>query len=319
MTTAPDPALQAPPGTTWRIPDPKSVCGVRVADDTEIAVRQHGNADAPFRLIVSHGNGLAVDLYYPFWSLLADEFELIMYDLRNHGWNRPGPRRQHNIPMMVRDHDLILDAVVRRYGAKPCVGVFHSVSTVVALLSDTPQYSGLVLFDPPLCKPCASEAEFDEAAVRASEMTRRRRDRYRTEEEFADILAYLPGFLHVLPGVRELMARTTLRRTGGDVPYELRCPREYEAQITEYLRSFAPLLDLAELSAPTKVIGADPTLPFTYLPSFDLSHVTAVDYDFVVDGTHLLQLEHPVECVAMLRDFLNRIGLLQGGSAGTQC
>ena len=311
MTTATDPAPGPPPRSAWRVPDPISVCEVGVADDTEIKVRQHGNADAPLRLILSHGNGLAVDLYYPFWSLLADEFELIVFDLRNHGWNRPGLRQHHNIPTLIRDHDLVLDAITRRYGAKPSVGVFHSLSTVIALLSETQRYSGLVLFEPPLCKPSASEAEFDAACERAAAMIRRRRERYGTEEEFAEMLAYLPGFLHVLPGVRQLMAETTLRHTGGDMPYELRCPREYEAQITEYLRSFAPLLDLEGLSAPTKVIGADPTLPFTYLPSFDLSRVTAVDYDFVVDGTHLLQLEKPMECVTMLRDFLDQIGLLQ--------
>ena len=315
MKPATHPSPQVPPRTAWRIPDPISVHAVRVADDTEIAVRQHGNADAPLRLILSHGNGLAIDLYYPFWSLLADEFELIVFDLRNHGWNRPGPRQHHNIPTLIRDHDLVLDATIRRYGAKPSVGVFHSLSTVIALLSETQRYSGLVLFEPPLCKPSASEAEFDAACDRAAAMIRRRRERYSTREEFAEMLAYLPGFRHVLPGVRQLMARTTLRHTGGDMPYELRCPREFEAQITGYLRSFAPLLDLEGLSSPTKVIGADPTLPFTYLPSFDLSRVKAVDYDFVVDGTHLLQLEKPMECVTMLRDFLDQTGLLQIGQS----
>lgn len=311
MKSETDSVPQVPPTKTWRIPDPISVCEIQIAHETEIPVRQHGNADAPLRLILSHGNGLAIDLYYPFWSLLADEFELIVYDLRNHGRNRLGPRAHHNIPTLVHDHDLILDSVVRRYGAKPSVGVFHSISAVVALLSETQQYSGLVLFDPPLCKPSASETEFDKAAEQAAKMTRRRRERYGTEEEFAEMLAYLPGFLRVLPGVRQLMARTTLRRADGDLPYELRCPREYEAQITDYLRSFAPLLDLGGLCSPTKVIGADPVLPFTYLPSFDLSAIEAVDYDFVVDGTHLLQLEQPMECVTMLREFLCRIGLLQ--------
>jgi len=60
-------------------------------------------------------------------------------------------------------------------------------------------------------------------------------------------------------------------------------------------------------------VDGDPTLPSTYLPSYDLSQVTAVDYDFVVDGTHLFQLEKPMECVGMLRDFLDKVGLLQIG------
>ena len=319
MKSATGTASHVPPDMTWRIPDPISVCEVQVSDQTDIVVRQHGNADAPLRLILSHGNGLAIDLYYPFWSLLADEFELLVYDLRNHGWNHPGSRNHHNIPTLIHDHDLVLDAIVRRYGEKDCVGVFHSVSTVIALLSFTKRYSGLVLFDPPLCQFCASEAEFDEAATRAAAMTRRRRDRYDTEDEFADMLAYLPGFVRVLPGVRELMARTTLRRSADETSFELRCPREFEAQITEYIRSFSPLLDLDVLSSPVKVIGADPTLPYTYLPTLSLSQAAVVDYDFVVNATHLLQLEKPAECVIMLREFLDQMGLPRGGSAGDPC
>jgi len=315
VAAAADPAHEAPRHTAWPIPDPVSVCRVRVADDTEIAVRQHGNADAPLRLVLSHGNGLAIDLYYPFWSLLAAEFELFVFDLRNHGWNRLGLRQHHNIPTLVRDHDLVLEAIDRRYSAKPCVGVFHSLSTVIAMLSETQRYAGLVLFDPPLCKPPATEAEFDESVARTAAMSRRRQERFRTEKEFADFLTCVPGFRRVLPGVPQLMARTVLRQTGGDLPYELRCPREFEAQITEYLRSFAPLLDLEGRAFPMKVIGADPTLPSTYLPSYDLLQVMAVDYDFVVDGTHLFQLEKPMECVRMLRDFLDKIGLLQIGQS----
>ena len=67
---------------------------------------------------------------------------------------------------------------------------------------------------------------------------------------------------------------------------------------------------MTTLTCPTKVIGADPTLPFTYLPTFDLGHVSAVDYDFVPEATHLLQLEQPEECVALLRNFLAIQGIL---------
>ncbi len=39
------------------------------------------------RLVLSHGNGMAIDLYYPFLSLPTDDFDLIIYDLRNPGWS----------------------------------------------------------------------------------------------------------------------------------------------------------------------------------------------------------------------------------------
>ena len=298
-----------PPETVWEIPEPLSLCEVELDDRTVTVARRHGNPDADLRLVLSHGNGLAIDLYYPFWSLLADDFDLIAFDLRNHGWNRVGDRRNHNIPVLMHDHDLVLDAIEREYGAKRTVGVFHSLSTLVAILAFSDAYSGLVLFDPPLCKPIGALKELDEAAERAAAITRRRGYRFRTEEEFSDLLSYLPGFVRVVPGVRELMAATTLRRAADGQGYELRCPREYEAQIMDYVRSFAPLLDLSLLACPTKVVGADPTLEYAYLPTFDLSHMLTVDYDFLPDATHFLQLEKPAECAAVLRDFLETNGL----------
>ena len=296
------------PGTVWEIPEPHSVRDFRLDDDTVTTVRRHGNPSG-LRLILSHANGLAIDLYYPFWSLLADDFDLIIYDLRNHGWNAVGPHRNHNISSLIRDHDLILESIDRSYGKKPTVGVFHSLSTLVTILSNTEPYSALVLFDPPLCKPAASEAQFDAAAERTAAMTRRRSVTFRTKDEFVALLEFMPGFSRLVPGVRELMASTTLRRRSEGEGYELRCPREYEAQIAEYVRSFAPLLDLKVLSCPTKVIGADPTLPYAYLPTFDLSHATAVDYDFLPEATHFLQLEQPQQCAALLREFLKKSGV----------
>ena len=292
----------------WEIPEPLATCEVRLDDRTVTTVRRHGNPSGP-RLVLSHGNGLAGDLYFPFWSLLADDFDLMVYDLRNHGWNGVGAQRDHNIPTLIADHDTVLDVIRRAYGDKPAVGVFHSLSTLVTLLSLNARYSALVLFDPPLCKPAASEAEFDAAAERTAALTRRRGERFETERQYVELLSIAPGYARVLPGVRDLVARTTLRESADGQGFELRCPRDYEAQIAEYVRSFSPLLDLSTLTCPTKVIGADPTLTYAYLPTFDLSHASAVDYDFVPEASHFLQLEKPEECAAMLRAFLERYGI----------
>ena len=287
----------------WEIPEPLSTCEVRLDDHTVTTLRQHGNASGP-RLVIGHGSGLAIDLYYPFWSLLADDCELIVHDLRNHGWNRVGSAKDHNIPTLIHDHDLILESIDRVYGSKPTVGIFHSLSTLIPLLSLRESYSALVLFDPPLCKPGASQIELHAAAERAAAQIRRRGHRFRTREEFAEFLRIVPTFTRVVPGVPELMARTTLRKSASAEHYELRCPREYEAQLMDYGRSFFPLIDLEWLSCPTKIIGADPTLPFSYLPTFDVEDATRVDYDFIPETTHLLQLERPKECVAAIREFL---------------
>ena len=120
--------------TGWEVPEPLSTHDVRVDDETVITLRRHGNPDGP-RLVLSHGNGLAIDLYYPFWSLLADDFDLIVYDLRNHGWNSITSLQNHNIPTLVQDHDEVMDAIDLHYGDKPKVGIFHSVSALITLLS----------------------------------------------------------------------------------------------------------------------------------------------------------------------------------------
>ena len=304
----------ATPEPLWEIPEPHSVCEVRPDADTTITLRRHGNPAGP-RLVLSHGNGLAIDLYFPFWSLLMDDFDLVIYDLRNHGWNSIGAVVNHNVPSLVHDHNCILEAIDQHYGKKPKIGVFHSVSSMITLMSNSVlattsvqdnAYSALVLFDPPLCKPGASQEKMDEAAEKTATQTRRRSFRFRNREQFIELLEFLPTFKHVVPGVRELMASTTLRNSADGSGYELCCPPEYEARIIDYVRSFSPLLDLDELHCPTKVIGADPTLPYSYLPTIDLSDMLSVDYDFLPDTTHLMQLEQPEECVGTMRDFLEQ-------------
>lgn len=53
---------------------------------------------------------------------------------------------------------------------------------------------------------------------------------------------------------------------------------------------------------------ADPTLPFSFLPTLYLSDILTVDYDFLPEATHLLQLEQPQACASALREFLETIG-----------
>ncbi len=277
-------------------------------DGASTVLRRHGNPDGP-RLVLTHGNGLAADLYYPFWSLLAEDCDLIVYDLRNHGWNEVGPIDKHNMPSFVDDHDRTMEAIDREFGEKPKVGVFHSVAALISLLSPTggSAFEGRFLFDPPLCKPGRSYQQMEEAATRTATLTRRRAERFPTVESFSFLLKFVPLFSRVVPGVLDLMARTTLRKSPTGKDYELRCPKEYEARIVEYAGIFSVMVDFDTLASPTKVMGADPTLPFSYLPTLDLSNILTVDYDFLPDTTHFLQLEDPQGCAEAVRDFLDTV------------
>ena len=295
-------------GMAWEVPEPLATHPVQVDDDTVITLRRHGNPDGP-RLVVGHGNGLAVDLYYPFWSLLTDDHDVIVYDMRNHGWNALSPLERHNVPTLADDHDRVLEAIDEQFGAKPKVGIYHSVSALITLLSPMrgAAYSALVLFDPPIRRPNLSDQQFDEASMRIAALVRRRTARFRSLEQFAEFLPYIPALQHMVPGAHELMARTTLRRSSAGQGYELRCPPEYEAQLIDYARVFSLAVDFDSMLCPVKAIGADPTLPSTYLPSLDLSDVATVDYDFLPDATHFLPLEKPHECVETMLAFLSSL------------
>ena len=300
-------------GVVWEVPKPLSVDRVGHDDGSFTNVRRHGNPRGP-RLLVGHGNGLAVDLYYPFWSRFLDRFDVFVYDLRNHGWNDVGSRSGHNIPNLIRDQEQVVEAVAARYGETSTIGVFHSLSALTALLSSelgsgtTGSLSAWILFDPPLYKPRLGEEEFDKSADRSAELARRRTDRFRKESEFSELVHHLV-LTRAVPGAAELMAGTVLRQSADGEDFELRCPREYEAQIFAYARTYAFLVDLGDLPCPTKVIGSDPTMTFSYMPSFNLSHINTVDYDFIPESTHFLQVEHPEECAVLTCKFLEGHGL----------
>ena len=292
----------------WKIPEPLSTLLVKLDANTEISVRRHGRPEGT-RIVLTHGAGLAADLLCPFWTLLTDEYDVMIYDLRNHGRNRIGPKKDHNLPTLVRDHDIILEAIEGEYGCKPTVGVFHSLSTLICLLSESKPYSALILFEPPLVRAGMNQIEMIEETKRGSEMVRIRAHRFKNREEFVELLEFLPIFKRMLPGAHELMARTLLRRSQTGEGFELRCPRDYEAQLLEYARSFFVLIDYESIACPAKVIGADPTLPRAFLPNLDQRLAARMDYDFIPETTHLLQLEKPENCAALAREFLKRHGL----------
>ena len=281
-------------------------------DDTSIVLRRHGNPAGP-RLVLTHGNGLAIDLYYPFWSLLADDFDLVVYDLRNHGWNEVGTLDNHHFDAFARDHDRISEAIALLYGEKPAVGVFHSISALAALHmpSRGSNYSALVLFTPPLCNTGPRYGGFELLCRHTADMLRVRTPWFQTREELAELHTYLHYFQLAVPGVYELVARTTLRESRTGLGYELRCPREYEAQIWDDAPVPAVSVDFGSLRCPIKIIASDPALD-PDRPPLDYSNATAVgvDHEFMPGASHFLQLEKPEECVAKMLKFLERHGFV---------
>ncbi|MXW24290.1 MAG: alpha/beta hydrolase [Chloroflexi bacterium] len=285
----------------WVVPEPSASAEVRAGDGTRILLRRHGNADGP-RLVLSHGNGLAVDLYYPFWSLLADRFDLVVYDFRNHGRNPPSPAASHNVATFASDNERVFAGIARHFGPKPWTGVFHSVSAVTILHHDPPGAgaSALVLFDPPLVPTSGEPLELDRFWRRFSELVLGRRTRFERRSECAELFRRSRLLAGMVPGGPELAARTLLRPAADGNGFEFRCPPELEARVYEYLFAYSLEFDLDDFPCPVKVIGGDPTSWYSFLPSLSADGVIAFGYDFIPGTTLYLQREKPGECGALL-------------------
>ena len=162
------------------VPDPLDVWEVRTPDGSPIVVRRHGNPLGP-AMLLGHGNGLAADAYFPFWSRFAERFDIFIHDIRNHGWNPVGDRRRHNVPQFVDDAECVARSIDRRLGiSKPRVGMFHSLSAMVALrhAASGGRYAALVLFDLPVCPPGRPPADMERVCARLSSGALKRRQRF---------------------------------------------------------------------------------------------------------------------------------------------
>lgn len=295
------------------VPPPHDVADLAMEDGAVIRIRRHGNRAKP-RIVLSHGNGFATDGYFPFWRLLLDDFEIVVFDQRNHGQNPRHDPAGHSYQQIARDARVIRAGIDARFGAKPTAGVFHSLSAVAnihASTTDGVKWDALVLVDPALLPPSGREHESSRRFEHVlAKWARNRPDRFADPAELAaQYRASRAGALW-LPEAAEYMARAVTRRAA-DGGFELSCPPEWEARI--YLQNIDmgtwPLL--ARLPGPALFLAADPALPDATPPAevirlaasqFGLRHV-------VVPGTsHMLQIERPDLCVAEIRRFLDRAG-----------
>ncbi len=298
------------------LPKPNRILDLKMDDGAIIRVRRHGNPAGP-RLVLCHGNGLAIDAYLPFWNLLRDRYDLILFDVRNHGENPLHGGAGHDMAHFVVDLERILSEVDREFGPKPIAGVFHSLSGLIAIrhaLEHPERWRALVLVDPPIYPrdghPLrnAQQGDKDQLAVRA----RKRTERYPTPHDFAKQLASRPVFSRWRPEAYDLMARATLREEPSSGEWILACPRELEARVFEENRDPSLWVKLGHVKAPVKLIGADPNIEGPSVPgllSKAVAEETPVEYEAIPDTTHFLQMERPEACVRAMETFLARHGM----------
>ena len=307
------PAVQSE--VQWAVPAPLAAAEAVMDDGTKIVVRRHGNP-AGTRIVLSHANGFAADAYYPFWSLLTGRFDVVVYDFRNHGWNAVGELEAHAIPTFVRDMTVVARTIERAFGEKPAVGVFHSLSGQTAAIeacSGAGSFAALVLFDPFICPQGCHPGHKERLRTTMARMVEgalRRRSSFDSEGAFVERLRGTPAFERLRPGVAELLAQTTLRTADRESGFVLRCPREYEARVSEQGYPYAATVDVDAIACPVKVVGSDPVAPHSFLPTVAMNEITALNYDFIPETTHFLQLEEPEQCVAAMLEFIGDEGEL---------
>ena len=288
-------------------------------DGALIYVRQHGNPGGP-RLVLSHGNGLAIDAYLPFWSLLCGRYEVLLFDFRHHGRNPTNPAWAHDWPALIRDMERIWNAIGVEFGIKPTAGVFHSMSAVCAILHTLDygrRWELLALFDPPFTAreghPLSGANQGAKADL--AERAKRRKTSHKSPAEFARQLASIPAFSRWVPGAHSLMAQATLRYDPGPDEWILACPRELEARIFETTADPTIWPRMARLQVPVKLICADPESEDAGLPSLICRAMAAelpIEYEAIPDTTHFLQVERPHECVRAVESFLASHGFPSG-------
>ena len=294
----------------FMIPLPSASLLVTASDGAGISVRRYGQPGGR-RLVLSHGNGFAMDGYYPFWRHLLSDFDVILYDQRNHGRNERHLQDRHTIAQMARDAVHVKAAIAGEFGSKVTFGVFHSVSAIANIIAssgEAPLWDGMVLVDPPLVPPADHALRTETVGFEhvLANWARQRPSRFATADALAALLRPTPLTRHWVSGSVEMMAEAIVRpaRDGG---FELSCPPEFEAQIYEEDCTIESWELLLRLRGPVALICADPenvraTPPAKVCQA--LSVATDLPYVCIPKAGHMLQVEQPEQSVGALRRFV---------------
>lgn len=297
-------------------PTPRETLEVVTHDGAVIRLRRHGNPAGP-RVVLSHGNGFAIDAYWPFWRLLCDGFDVVVFDFRNHGQNPTHEIGGHHYANFARDMDAIWLAVTERWGKKPSAGLFHSMSaltSIVQLADIARRWDALVLFDPPLFPP-PGHPLYDDALRLEQRLARwasGRQERFKDPAELAAQFRANRTMQRWVPGSHELLARSVLRQEPAAGDWVLSCPPAYESQVYLSNIKLGAWARLAKLPRTTKLICSDPALADAGPPARtgrDAASFFGIAYEAIADTSHMLQIERPGPCLAAALAFLDGCGI----------
>jgi len=294
---------------------PKHIFDAVMDDGARIKIRRGGREGAT-RLFLSNGNGFAMDGYRVFWEPLLKDFDLILFDARNHGPNDPVSADRHTYFQIAKDLGTVFQEVTLRLPPAKNVGVFHSMSGRAAMKHAVEMdwvWDALVLFDPPNV-PLPGHRQYE--AMKAMELKLapwavNRQETFTSPDELRDFWSTNRAQARWLPEARDDMAKA-VTRPDGKGGYKLSCRRELEALI--YLAALS--MDLwppaSAYGGPVKLIGADPhepNGPAISAANKALAEDGGYDYEFIPETGHLLQIERPDACRQAMLSFLKKLSL----------
>ena len=297
------------------IPEPANLLSVSMDDGATIIVRQYGDTSKS-RVILSHGNGFAIDGYIPFWALLLSDFEVVVFDFRNYGRN-PVHDGDHDYKRFYSDMGALYGSVEHEFGPKTQAGVFHSMSARVNLnlaLEGHRHLDAMILFDPPMVpmqghplRQCLMDEE--ELLWRWSAG---RPECFENPTELATTFSKSRMLSGWVDGAYEMMARSVLREEPDTGLWRLVCSPLRESHIYRQNADLNiwPFVD--ELPCPVLLVGGDPETDRPSAPSFAckaLGMERGWRYKCVPDTNHFAQLQKPEACVELTHEFLSEAGL----------
>jgi pimeloyl-ACP methyl ester carboxylesterase len=292
------------------VPQSRECIDLTMDDGAILRIRRYGNVEGP-RLVLCHGNGFAIDAYFPFWRHLTSRFELILYDQRNHGQNPRHRVEAHDLPNFVGDMERVFWAIQAEFGSKPAIGVFHSISGVTAVwhaLQYGKRWNALVLFDPALI-PGPDLPEHETARtfeLMLAGWARHRPNQFHSPAELAAQFGKSYSLRRWVAGGHELMARSILHQDlSGE--WSLCCPPEGESRVYATNSNLHLTHRFDEIPMPVKLICGDPDQPDAQAPckvGRSLYVRYACPYEAISNTSHMLQIEKPDDCVRSLLSFV---------------
>jgi pimeloyl-ACP methyl ester carboxylesterase len=296
----------------FTVPPPAAAATLVMKDGALIRLRRYGRTGRT-RLVLSHGNGLAINAYAPFWLLLAQDYDVVVFDMRNHGENPLHKLDGHTWDNFFSDLEEIFQGIRKHFGIARTVAAVHSLASVATLghvLRHPNRWDALCLFDPPIMPPFGhslhkiQHRHMETLAVRA----RRRQMIFDSPGQLAAQFRRHPSFDHWGPEAADLLARSTLRRLP-DGHCTLCCPPMFEAEV--FRNNVNPTLfdRLRDVPVPLRIIASDPDAAYT-TPAAAIAKsahdLFGIDYAMVPGTTHFLQFEEPQACRDRLIDFLQQ-------------